>query len=274
MFDHSLIDTVTETTKFEYGWQSAVTYALGIGAKADELDYLYEGRGPAVYPTFALAPALDTVIGLIDRCGGTGARRVHSAQTLPVHAPIPPSGKLEISATIRGIYDHKKFATVAVETVSKDAASGQALIGGLWTFLFPGAGDFGGSPPPGDKAPAPTGKPDFVATEASAPEQALVYRLSGDLNPLHVDPEIAKSKGFDAPILQGLCTFGFMMRAARAAGDLKTLRKFGGQFRRPALPGDTFVTEGWRVDGNAWALGLRAEGRPDPLIAAGFAHFG
>lgn len=276
-FDTSVIGSAVETFSLSYRWQDVVLYALGIGAKADELDYLYEGRGPHVFPTFAVAPGLDPVVRLVDRAGGTGSRRVHSAQSIRVVAPIPPEGKIEITARVTGVFDHQKFATVVIDTTSTNAATGAVLVEGTWTFLFPEGGGFGGAAPPkAEKVTAPERAPDFAREEASLREQAILYRLNGDLNPLHLDPEIAKSKGFPEPILQGLCTFGFMMRAAaRGAGtNVASLRTLSGQFRRPALPGDVFVTEGWKLDDGRWTLGLRANGRPDPLIAAAIATFG
>ena len=119
--------------------------------------------------------------------------------------------------------------------------------------------------------------PDFRVEEATSPEQALLYRLSGDPNPLHADPEFAKSVGFEkGPILHGLCTYGYMVRhAAKGAcgGDATRLTGFEGQFRRPVWPGDTIVTEGWIVAPGKVALQVSIKERDENVITSACATF-
>jgi acyl dehydratase len=145
-------------------------------------------------------------------------------------------------------------------------------------MIFRDAGGFGGQPPPKDAAPVDRPKdapPTFAIEEATSPEQALVYRLSGDHNPLHVDPEFARRVGFEqGPILHGLCSFGFMARhVARAccAGDVTRIRSVEAQFRRPVWPGDTLVTEGWLVRPGAVALRVRVKERDEVVINGAWA---
>jgi acyl dehydratase len=277
-FDLSLAGKPGSPSTFEYAWRDVVLYALGVGAKREELDYLYEGRGPHVLPSFAVVPKFQPMLALLAQCGGNLAMIVHGGERVTVHAPPPPSGKLVTTATIRGFYDMKRLAQVFVDTRTVDARE-QLVAETTSSIIFRGEGGFGGDPPP--KEPPPVEKPPretpptFSVEETTSPEQALLYRLSGDLNPLHADPEFARGVGFErGPILHGLCTFGFMVRhVARAAcgGDATRLRAFEAQFRRPVWPGDTLVTEGWQVRPDAVALQVRVKERDEVVIAGAWA---
>ena len=276
-FDLSLAGKPGSPSIFEYAWRDVVLYALGVGAKREELDYLYEGRGPRVLPSFAVVPKFQPMLELLAKCGGNLAMIVHGGERVTVHAPPPPSGKLVTTATIRGFYDMKRLAQVFVDTRTVDARE-QLVAETTSSIIFRGEGGFGGDPPP--KEPPPVEKPretppTFSVEEATSPEQALLYRLSGDLNPLHADPEFARGVGFErGPILHGLCTFGFMVRhVARAVcgGDATRLRAFEAQFRRPVWPGDTLVTEGWQVRPDAVALQVRVKERDEVVIAGAWA---
>jgi acyl dehydratase len=277
--DISLIGKPSPPSIFEYSWKDAVLYALGVGAKKEELDYLYEGRGPKVLPSFVVVPMFKPMLDQLVRTGGDLAMLVHAGQRVTVHAPLAPSGRLSTTATVRGIYDMRKFAQVVIDTRS-ESADGTLVAETTATMLFRAQGGFGGEPPP--RTPAPVEKPKaeppgFSVEEATVPEQALLYRLSGDYNPLHADPAFASRVGFEqGPILHGLCTLGFMVRhAARGAcgGDATRLRSFEGQFKRPAWPGETLVTDGWLVRPGAAALQVRSPARDETVIGAAWATF-
>jgi acyl dehydratase len=278
-FDISLIGKPSAPSHFEYSWKDTVLYALGVGAKREELDYLYEGRGPKVLPSFAVVPMFKPMLDQLLKTGGDPAMLVHTAQRVTLGAPLSASGRLSTTATVRGIYDMRKFAQVVIDTRSEDA-SGSVVAETTATMLFRAQGGFGGEPPPKtlplvDK---PKGDPPgFSVEETTGPEQALLYRLSGDFNPLHADPAFAKRVGFEqGPILHGLCTLGFMVRhAAKGAcgGDATRLRSFEGQFRRPAWPGDALVTDGWVVRPGAVALQVRSPARDEAVITGAWATF-
>lgn len=275
--DLSTVGFTTEASAFTYDWKTVVLYALGVGAKKDELDYLFEGRGPKVYPTFAVIPTLGVVGACLGKTGGNPASIVHGGQSVRLHRPIPPEGRLVTTGKLAGIYDMKRMAQVVVETSSK-LASGEPVFDTVWSIIFRGEGGFGGAPPPknADVAAPKDRAPDFAIEEKTTPEQALLYRLSGDFNPLHADPEFAKMVGFpQGPILHGLCTYGFAARAVvrgACGGDATKLRRFDGQFRRPVWPGDTIVTEGWKLDGGKVALVTKVKERDEAVMTGAFAE--
>jgi acyl dehydratase len=199
----------------------------------------------------------------------------HGGQTIRVHRPIPEKGRFESVGTVHAIYDMKKFAQVILKT--RSLISGELVCETEWSLLVRDAGGFGGARPPKADVPRiPERDPDFDLTLETTPEQALLYRLSGDENPLHVDPELAKTAGFaEGPILHGLCTFGVAGRAlvkGACGGDETRLKAFGAQFRRPVWPGDALRTTGYRVDEERFALETFAGTRPDPVITAGWAE--
>jgi hypothetical protein len=183
--DPTAVGFKTKPHRFEYDWKVPVLYALGIGAKRSELDYLYEGRGPKVYPTFGVVPAHAPVRELHERIGGDPATVVHTAQGIRLHRPIPPAGELVTVGQVEGIYDMKRMALAVLETRSE--AAGELCCETRWSILYRGAGRFGGASPPKRESPTiPEGQPpSFTHEDAVSPEQALLYRLSGDTNPLH-----------------------------------------------------------------------------------------
>ena len=277
--DISLVGKASAPSTFTYAWKDVVLYALGIGAKKDELDFLYEGRGPKVIPSFAVVPMFEAMFGLVATTGGDLAMVVHGAQRVRLQAALAPSGTLTTVATIRGIYDLRRLAVVLVDTVTKDE-TGKQICDATSQIIFRGEGGFGGSTPPREEkfAEIPKGQPaDFRVEETTAPEQALLYRLSGDLNPLHADPAFAANVGFtQGPLLHGLCTYGHMVRhVAKGAcgGDAAKVTGFEAKFTKPVWPGDTLVTEGWRVGPGKIALQVSVKERSEAVITGAWATF-
>jgi acyl dehydratase len=268
--DASVVGLKIERREFKYDWKTTALYALGIGARRSDLDFLYEGRGPQVFPSFAVIPPATAVQELFEGSGGDATRMVHGTQRIRLHRPLPPAATVISDAWISGLYDLKRLAELRISTRSE--IDGELAFETEWTLLYLDDGGFGGPPPP--KSDAPKVSRDAIATfvheDATSPEQALLYRLSGDVNPLHADPEFAARAGFpDGPILHGLCTFGYAARAviaAGCAGDATRLVELGGQFRKPVWPGDTIRTSGYDLGGGKLALQVHAGGRPDPVM--------
>lgn len=255
-----------EGVVYEYGWRDVVLYALGIGAGVERLEYIYEALGPAVFETFAVVPsgrAVHTVLAE-SSLGSSLADVVHRAQRIRLHRPIPPRGRIVTDATIETIADLGAMALVVVRTESFDDR-GDALFDTEWELLFRNSGGFGGSrPEAGTRQRAPERAPDVVVHEDIPAGQAALYRLSGDFNPLHIDPDAARRVGYEAPILHGLCTLGLAVRAARAGlGSTSRVVALSGHFGRPVMPGDRIVIEAWRTEGGMFLRAYRAD---SPLL--------
>ena len=241
----------SEPIKHKYTWNDTVLYALGVGAKVDELEFVYEGRGPKVLPTFAVVPSFTSMISVAGDLGANPMMILHGEQKIILHRPIPPNGKLSTVSEVKGIYDKGKGALVVVEAKTSDDKN-EPVFDNVFSIFVRGEGGFGGERgPEAVKADPPAGAaPDFEVVEATTREQALLYRLSGDVNPLHADPNMAKFGGFDRPILHGLCTYGFAGRAilkSACGGDPTRLRSFGARFAGVVFPGDTLTTRGWKI---------------------------
>ncbi len=253
-----LVGKKSDATPFTYTWKDTVLYALGVGAKVDELDFLYEGRGPKVLPTFAVVPSFAALISVAGDLGANPMMILHGEQKVILHRPIPANAKLSTSSEVKGIYDKGKGALVVVEAKTVDE-KGEGVFDNVFSIFVRGEGGFGGERgPEAAKADPPAGKaPDFEVVESTTKEQALLYRLSGDVNPLHADPNMAKFGGFDRPILHGLCTFGHAGRAVlkgACGGDPNKLKSFGARFAGVVFPGDTLTTRGWKTDGKSYVV--------------------
>jgi acyl dehydratase len=173
----------------------------------------------------------------------------------------------------------KKFGQVVLET--NTTVNGEPICSTTWSIIVRGDGNFGGPRPPsgGDDPSVPKDRPaDWTFEEATSPEQALLYRISGDVNPLHADPAFATAVGFpQGPILHGLCTYGHVGRAIlkhAAGGDPSRLRSFSAQFRKPVWPGDTLVTQGWNLGDGKVVVVASVKGRPDPVLTNAWAEIG
>jgi len=253
-------DAVGSTSEpFNTSWTSkdALLYAVGIGAGAEELAFTTEntaGVDQQVFPTFAVViPAGGGVMRDIGTFNP--AMLVHGEQRVTLHKPIPPDGSATVTSTIVGIYDKGKAAVVATETNAVDPG-GEPLYTTYMSAFIRGEGGWGGERGPGGARNVPPERAaDHTVTYQTSPDQAFVYRLSGDRNPLHTDPQFAAMGGFDRPILHGLCSYGFTGRAllhALAGSDPARFHHIEGRFSSPVLPGDALTISMWRTgDGEA-----------------------
>lgn len=273
-FDLSQVGKQCEPLAFTYAWKDIVLYHLGIGARADELDFLVETAGPKVYPTFAVVPTFAANLQVLSALGGNLLTVVHGAQRIVLHRPIPPEGTLSTTAKVSALYDKGKGALAIVQTTTLDSA-GAPLFDTEWQIFYRGEGGFGGERGPETAAvEIPARDPDFREEQQTLDTQSLLYRLSGDINPIHADPDLAKLVGFPRPILHGLCTFGFVGRAAvrhACGGDPTRLRALETRFAKIVFPGDTLVTEGWRMGARA-LLRVTTKDRGESVLSHAFAE--
>lgn len=261
--------------------RDTMLYALGIGLGSDPLN---ETELPFVYENgLKTVPTQTTVLGmtegysrLIAKSGVNFARVVHGEQSVALHRPLPPEGQGTAMSRVAAVYDKgEKGAVLILETEIKDASGPLAT---LRASIFARAdGGFGGSSegetPP---HPRPERAPDLSLDFPTRPDQALLYRLNGDRNPLHADPAFAKLVGFPRPILHGLCTFGITCRAvlqAYTGFDPVPIKSHQARFSAPLFPGETVTVDLWR-DGEVVSFEARVKDRDAVVIKNGKAVLG
>jgi acyl dehydratase len=269
------------TQRWTWGADDVILYHLGLniggaaedlrGGAAENLRYLYEDD-LAVLPSFGVLPALP-VAAAFDQVPGMGFDRsgeVHGEHELTVHADLPPAASVTTTGQVSAVHDKAGAAIVVLDTQTRDDAD-RLLCENRFTAFLRGAGNFGGTPGPRSSQPVPTGQPDHVVRSPTSPTQALLYRLSGDKNPLHADPVAARQAGFPRPILHGLATFGVVLKAvvdAALDGDLGVVGRYRARFAGVVYPGETIVTSIWRSDDGFAVAAVTAE-RGEPVLSHG-----
>jgi acyl dehydratase len=248
---------------FSWTESDVLLYHLGIGAGAREGDHLspaalrytLDGAGLHVLPSFGVVvptfhetdpPPLD-----LPGCEITLAQVVHGSQSVAVSGPIPTSGTATIQTTLTDIWDKGKAAVIWQEGVATagDDGSGEELWRVRSSIFVRGEGGWGGERGSADPVVVPDREPDHVSSYAVTPQQALLYRLCGDRNPLHADPDFAKAAGFPAPILHGLCSYGIVLRELTdglLGGDATAVGGFTARFAGVVFPGEALRIAAWR----------------------------
>ena len=232
----------------DYNWRDVALYAIGLGAGTEDLAYLLDDPPPKVLPTFSVIPAFDAVFEALKKTGGNLVTLLHSGQRTELVNPFPAQGKMQTTAEIAGIWDMRVGALVAIDSETK--VDGTLIARTGWQLLLRGEGGFGGDRPPKllrVKAPVDQA-PAFREEVVTVPNQALLYRLNGDINPIHSHPEVAREAGFERPILHVLCSYGIAARVALkqlAGDDPGRFNAFNARFAKVVMPGDTLVVEGW-----------------------------
>ncbi|CAH1691284.1 MaoC-like domain-containing protein [Hyphomicrobiales bacterium] len=216
------------------GWteRDAILYALACGAKAHDLDLIYERD-------LRTLPGIVAALGLwaVERCGDLGVydrkKSLHVSQGLTIRQPLPASGHFETRGRVIAVWDKGKATIVEIEVACDAFTAG-------YSIFLPGVGGWGGSQPPAMPSVGPAAELAPIAEFQTSPEQAVLYRLTGDLHPVHVDFEIARAYGFARPILHGLCTLGIALRALGPAFDTHPamLTAASARLSAPVLPGD------------------------------------
>jgi len=264
-----------QTPETTGGWDQdqVILYHLGVGAGVpptdpNELAYTYE-QNLKVLPSFGVIPVSGAFAGLagIPGIDINLAMILHGEQDLEIRRPIPPRAKVKHRSRVAHIYDKGKAAILVLEVETREE-DGPVLFVNRFSLFVRGEGGFGGDPGPkaGNAAPART--PDLKRESPTMVQQALLYRLCGDKNPLHADPEFAKLGGFDRPILHGLCSYGILCKAAVDAvlgGEVSRVRRYQARFAGVVFPGETIVTSMWK-EGDRILLEGRTRERDTPVI--------
>jgi acyl dehydratase len=240
----------------KYTWtkDQVILYHLGIGAGVpptdrSELEYTYE-KNLKVLPSYGVIPVFGALGGLgsVPGLSFNFAMLLHGEQDIEVHQPIPPEATVTSSGRVAEIWDKGKAALVVLEVKTRDEA-GKPLFTNRFSLFLRGEGGFGGDSGPKAGNEAPTRAPDGVISSTTLPQQALIYRLSGDKNPLHADPDFAKMGGFDKPIIHGLCSYGVVCKAIVdkvLGGDVTKVARYQARFAGVGFPGETYLTSYWK----------------------------
>ena len=269
-----------ELEPVEFSWSSSDVqlYHLALGAGHDPMDpvglrYLTDGT-PQVLPTFSSVaatfhmteppkvsfPGVDIEL----------SRVLHASEAVTVPAPLPPSGSGRAVTRVTDIWDKGKAAVLLNETTVTDPA-GNLLWSTKRSIFARGEGGFGGERGPSTSSETPERAPDFEADIPVLGQQALLYRLCGDRNPLHSDPGFAAAAGFPRPILHGLCTYGMTCKAlvdTVLGGDAARVGSYGARFAGVVFPGETIRAKVWH-EGDRYIGVVTAPGRNDEIVLSG-----
>lgn len=238
----------------EFGWvpKDIILYNIGIGAY--DLEHTYENAkgGLKVVPTWAVIPPFPALFDSPRLTGANPMMILHGEQKIVIKKrPLPSSAKTVTSGKITELFDKGKGALYRLHTVTK-TLDGEELFDNVFSAFVRGAGGWGGERGPEPGNTPPDRDPDSVVEYQTRDIQHLIYRLSGDINPLHIDPNFAKMAGYDRPILHGLCTFGHVGRAvieACCGGDDSKLKEYEVRFRDVVYPGQKIITKIWKTGG-------------------------
>lgn len=265
MIDLGIVGKKLGPAVFNYTWKDVVLYALGIGGQADELPFIYESArgGLKVFPSYGVIIGAGLLISTMKSMKVDFSRFIHGEQGIRLFRTLPPEGRTCTEGEVTHIYDKGKGAVFLFRTRTF-TDKGDPLCEGESSFFYVGEGGFGGDPgPKSEPFPLPSGKkPMFSVAYPIPSNQAALYRLNGDLNPLHLDPSFAKRGGFDRPILHGLCTYGYAARAilhGACGGEVTRFKEFIARFSGVVYPGDTLITEGWKDGPGRYLIAARTE---------------
>lgn len=240
-------------SRFAWTSKDTILYALGVGAGRHDLAFTTENTSDLAQRTL---PTYAVIIGT----RGLGYKKlgdfdhsqmVHGTQAFEIFEEIPAEGEVEIVARVANIWDKGSAAVIELESECRDPASGKMMLKTRHSLFCRGEGGWGGDRGPSASVVFPDRTPDHHVTYKTDEDQALIYRLSGDRNPLHSDPAYAARGGFDQPILHGLCTYGFTGRAILAAfceNDPARFKAMDGRFSKPVLPGQSLTVQMWRTE--------------------------
>ena len=271
-------------TSYTYDERDVALYALGIGAPAhwldsDELKFVYElSNDFQVLPSFSVIFA-NELISLLLTGDFAGIKYhpmmlVHGEQKLEVAKPLPRAATIESSISVADILDKGSGLLMVLNVTSCDEV-GELLATSRTSVFIRGIGGFGGARGTAHRISLPDRPPDIVHEEPTLLRQALLYRLAGDANPLHADPRLAARGNYDKPILHGLCTYGFAARAILKCycnNNADRLRGLDARFAYHVFPGETLVTEMWRITSNEVRFQTKAKERDVVVLSQAVAR--
>jgi acyl dehydratase len=251
------VGAVGDVRTMSWNSKDALLYAVGIGAGQNDLPFTTENTKEVqqvVFPTFAVVAGSGTTSPGKSAMAEIGtfnwAMLVHGSQAITLHRPIPVEAEATVQDKVVAMYDKGKAAVVVTEAETK-LKTGELLWTTRSSVFIRGEGGWDGERgPSGPQNEPPAKAPDHEVTLQTSPDQAFVYRLSGDRNPLHTDPSFAAIGGFDRPILHGLCSYGFTGRALLGAlcnNDVNKFKHIEGRFSSPVMPGDALTVRMWNV---------------------------
>jgi acyl dehydratase len=262
-----------------YELRDALLYALSVGFGRDPLDalelpFVFERNDLRVVPTLAIPVSS---LGLLKETGVDMSGVLHVRQSLELHRPLAASASLLVDSRVSFVFDRGegRGALVGINTTARDAADGVPIFATTMTVLARKDGGFGG--PAGETPPyhpIPDRAPDHTVSLKTRGDAALLYRLMGDFNPIHADPQLAQRAGFERPILHGLCTYGIAARAVilrACAGSVERIKELDARFSAPVIPGDEIVTDLW-IDDDHVAFCCRVPERNAKVIDNGYAR--
>ena len=256
--DPSAVGAVGDVRTMSWASKDALLYSVGIGAGQGDLPFTTENTQnveQVVFPTFAVVAGSgrqSSGKSSMSKIGSFNpAMLVHGSQAITLHRPIPVEAEALLQDKVVAMYDKGKAAIVVMENEVR-LTNGEPLWNTRSSMFIRGEGGWGGERgPSGPQNEPPTDRsPDHEVTLQTGIDQAFVYRLSGDRNPLHTDPSFAALGGFDRPILHGLCTYGFTGRALLrelTENDVARFHHVEGRFSSPVLPGDALTVRMWRI---------------------------
>jgi acyl dehydratase len=277
MLSYEEIMALRHVSRHQWRDTDAMLYAVGIGLPSDplcesELDFVYEKRGPKVFPTFPVVVGFRG--GVLEQIGFDYLKILHGEHAVTLSRPFPASGEAIGESRIVGVWDKgsEKGAVFRQEKTLTLVGETKPIASILTTTFARGDGGYGG-PREGQPAPhqVPNRAPDRSIDFATLPNQALIYRLSGDDHPLHADPAVAKAAGFPGPVLHGLCTYAICCRAVLEVycdNDPARVRHHAVRFSAPVFPGDVVSIDLWR-DGDVVSCEARVKARDAVVIRNG-----
>jgi acyl dehydratase len=244
--------------EFTYSERDLIIYALGIGFTKQNLEYVYEGaKDFKAFPTYGVILPSNAGAEAFLSTKANFAMVVHGEQGLQIHNPLPKGGTVQTTTTLEGVYDKGSGALIVMRFDTREKSGAPVCTNWVSAFVR-GSGGFGGpAQPKKEVPPIPPKDPEVILDAQTDVNQAALYRMSGDRNPLHIDPAVAKMVGFQEPILHGLCTYGvdcrrFVQEVLK--GDSGKVKSYSARFSTPVIPGEKLQVKAWPANPGLFLL--------------------